>query len=52
MFTELCQVSLFAELAGEDWSSCIRSEGSAEQTILEGEVAPNTLEPCMSEACS
>jgi hypothetical protein len=45
MFAELRQVPLFADLTSETWSNCIRSKGSAEQTIPEGEVAPNTLEP-------
>jgi hypothetical protein len=45
MFAELGQVPLFADLYSETWSNCIRSKGSAEQTIPEGEVAPNTQEP-------
>jgi hypothetical protein len=45
MFAELRQVPLFADLYSETWSSCIRSKGSAEQAIQEGDVAPNTLEP-------
>jgi hypothetical protein len=43
-FAELRQVPLFADLSSETWSSCIRSKGSAEQTIPEAEFAPNTLE--------